>query len=265
MIAWRTRLHELAYPAIALAVTVGAWHVGAVTGAIPSYLLPQPSRVLAAFIEGAQNPLFWRHLGSTLQATIIGYATGSLIALVLAALIAEFRPVERFLILPLTAIQAIPKVAIAPLVFLWAGFGLQGKTILVALICFFPVFVNGLVGFRAANANLLDLLRASGASRFQRFVDVKLPTAAPTIFAGLEVAVSFALIGCVVMEFIGATRGMGFLIQDASSAFDLPTVFAAILTLGMLGVGLNAIVRAIHRRVVFWNRSPATAAPSASP
>ncbi|MBL8570281.1 MAG: ABC transporter permease [Phreatobacter sp.] len=265
MTALRRQLVDLAYPAAALALAVGAWHVGTVSGAVPSYLLPQPGRVFAALIDGAQNPLVWRHLNSTLQATIFGYVAGSLVALVLAALIAEFRPVERFLIGPLTAIQAIPKVAVAPLVFLWAGFGLEGKTLLVALICFFPVFVNGLVGFRAADANLLDLMRAAGASRFARFMEVKLPMAAPTIFAGLEVAVSFALIGCVVMEFIGATRGMGFLIQDASNAFDLPTVFAAILTLGFIGVAGNAIVRFAHRRVVFWNRATATASTGSAP
>lgn len=260
MTALRRQLVDLAYPAAALALAIGAWHVGTVSGAVPSYLLPAPGKVFAALADGAYNPLVWRHLVSTLQATIFGYLAGSLVALVLAALIAEFRPVERFLIGVLTAIQAIPKVAVAPLVFLWAGFGLEGKTLLVALICFFPVFVNGLVGFRAADANLLDLLRAAGASRFTRFVEVKLPMAAPTIFAGLEVAVSFALIGCVVMEFIGATRGMGFLIQDASNSFDLPTVFAAILTLGIIGVAGNAIVRFVHRRVVFWNRAATTAA-----
>ncbi|WP_439572486.1 ABC transporter permease [Phreatobacter sp.] len=258
--ALRRQLAELAYPAAALALAIAGWQAATASGAVPSYLLPAPGRVAVAMVEGAQNPLVWRHLVSTLQATIFGYLAGSAVALILAGLIAEFRPVERFLIAPLTAIQAIPKVAIAPLVFLWAGFGLEGKTLLVALICFFPVFVNGLVGFRAADPNLIDLLRAAGASRLARFFEVKVPTAAPTIFAGLEVAVSFALIGCVVMEFIGATRGMGFLIQDASNAFDLPTVFAAILTLGLIGVVGNALVRLAHRRIVFWNRATATTA-----
>lgn len=254
------RLAELAYPLGALALAIGGWHAFTVGGIVPSFLLPTPGRVFWAMVEGAQNPIVWRHLTSTLQATVLGWLIGSAMAILLAALIAEFKPVERFLIVPLTAIQAIPKVSIAPLVFLWAGFGLEGKTLLVVLICFFPVFANALVGFQAHDRNLIDLMRAAGASRFGRFLEVKIPSAAPQLFAGLEVAVSFALIGCVVMEFIGATRGMGFLIQDASNAFDLPTVFAAILALGLIGVAGNALVRLAHRRVVFWGKSATTVA-----
>lgn len=264
MTAIQRRFVETLYPVGALAVTILAWHLATTSGLIASYLLPTPAKVLEAAREALQNPIFWRHLGSTLHATLLGWAIGSAIAVLLAALIAEFKPFERFLILPLTAIQAIPKVSIAPLVFLWAGFGIEGKTILVVLICFFPVFANALVGFRTADQNLIDLMRAAGASRLHRFLEVKVPTAAPYLFAGLEVAVSFALIGCVVMEFIGATRGMGFLIQDASNAFDLATVFTAILTLGLLGVVGNALVRLLHRRVVFWNRTTVTAAAEAS-
>lgn len=256
------RAREALYPLGALAVAVAAWDLATRTGAVPSFLLPSPERVLAALVDGATNPIAHRHFLSTMHATALGYAVGGSVALLLAALIAEFRLAERFLLLPLTAVQAVPKVSVAPLIFLWAGFGLEGKVVLVALICFFPVFVNALVGFRAADPNLIDLMRAAGASRLSRFLEVKVPAAAPGVFAGLEVAVSFALIGCVVMEFIGATRGMGFLIQDASNQFDLGTVFAAILTLGLVGVAANAVVRWIHRRVVFWNRAAATAAPA---
>lgn len=249
---------RLAYPLAALALLIAAWWAGSASGTVPSFLLPAPGRVFSAFVEAAQDGTLARHLASTLQATVLGFACGALVALLLAALIAEFKPVERFLLWPLTAIQSVPKVSIAPLVFLWAGFGLEGKTVLVALICFFPVFANALVGFRAADPNLLDLLRMHGGSRWHRFHVAKLPAAAPQIFSGLEVAVAFALIGCVVMEFIGATRGMGFLIQDASNSFDLGTVFAAIIALGIVGVLANLLVRLIRARVVFWGQAART-------
>jgi NitT/TauT family transport system permease protein len=173
---------------------------------------------------------------------------------VLAALVAEFKGFERFTLLHLIAIQSIPKVSIAPLVFLWAGFDLKGKIILVALICFFPVFANALAGFRSADANRVDLLRAAGGSRAHVFLEVKLPSAASQLFAGLEVAVAFALIGCVVMEFVGATRGMGFLIQDSSNTFDLPLTFAAVISLGLVGVLANALVRLARGRLLFWEQ-----------
>lgn len=240
------------YPTVGLLVLLLVWHLLVATGVVPSFLLPAPIRVATALFESFHDGTLARHLPPTLQATVVGYFLGSFAAFTLAALIAEFKTVERFLLLHLVAIQSIPKVSIAPLVFLWAGFDIQGKYILVALICFFPVFANALAGFRAANPNLLDLLRAAGASRAHMFWQVKLPTAASQLFAGLEVAVAFALIGCVVMEFIGSTRGMGFLIQDTSNAFDLPLTFAAVVLLGLIGVAGNALVRLVRRRLLFW-------------
>lgn len=226
---------------------------------VPNFLLPSPFKVLREGWSAAEDGTLWRHLAPTLQASALGYGTSAAIAFTLAALIAESRIAERFLYAHLVAIQSIPKVSIAPLVFLWAGFDIAGKVVLVTLICFFPIFANALAGFRAADPNLLDLLRAAGASRWHRFMHVKVPTAASFLFAGLEVAVAFALIGCVVMEFIGSTRGMGFMIQDASNTYNLGLSFAAIVMLGLLGVAGNAGVRALRRRVLHWEKTPGDA------
>lgn len=124
--------------------------------------------------------------------------------------------------------------------------------LLVGLICFFPVFANAVAGFRSIDPNLIDLMRAAGASRIHIWWHVKLPGAASPIFAGLEVSIAFALIGCVVMEFIGATRGMGFLIQDASNTFDLALSFSAVVVLGGVGLLGNALVRMARARMLFW-------------
>jgi NitT/TauT family transport system permease protein len=247
-------LGVVGYPLAGLAAILAVWHVASAGGFVPSFLLPTPGRVFQAIWLAAQDGTLARHLPPTLKATLIGYGFGALAALVLAALVAEFRMVERFLLLHLIAIQSIPKVSIAPLVFLWMDFDIEGKILLVALICFFPVFANALSGFRAGDPNLIDLMRAAGASRAHVFVQVKLPTAASQIFAGLEVAVAFALIGCVVMEFVGSTRGMGFVIQDSSNTFNLPLTFAAVIVLGLVGVIGNALVRLVRRGVLFWER-----------
>lgn len=255
MTRWvRHNAPALLYPAAGLVILLLGWHLVVAYALVPSYLLPAPAKVAGAVISSARDGTLLRHLSPTLQATIAGYLIGSLAAFVLAALVAEFRQFERFVLVHLIAIQSIPKVSIAPLVFLWAGFDLQGKIILVALICFFPVFANALAGFRSADPNLIDLMRASGASRSHIFLQVKLPSAASQLFAGLEVAVAFALIGCVVMEFVGATRGMGFLIQDSSNTFDLPMTFAAVVTLGLIGVAGNALVRLLRGRILFWEQ-----------
>lgn len=249
---WSARLGSVLYPLAGAAAAIALWQAASSFGLVPSFLLPSPGKVLAALWTGLLDGTLLRNLVPTLQATVIGYVVGSAAAIVLAALVAEFKMVERFLLLHLIAIQSIPKVSVAPLVFLWMGFDIGGKILLVSLICFFPVFVNALSGFRAADPNLIDLMRASAASRAHIFMQVKAPTAASQLFAGLEVAVAFALIGCVVMEFVGATRGMGFLIQDSSNTFDLPLTFAAVVLLGAIGVLGNALVRQVRRRVLFW-------------
>lgn len=251
--AWPAeRFQQFAYPAAGVLLLLLGWHLVAVAGWVPSYLLPQPLKVAAAIARTAGDGSLWMNLKPTLLATIVGYVCGSLIAIGLAALVSEFKWVERALLLHLLALQSIPKVSIAPLVFLWLGFDIEGKMLLVGLICFFPVFANAVAGFRSIDPNLIDLMRAAGASRIHIWWHVKLPGAASPIFAGLEVSIAFALIGCVVMEFIGATRGMGFLIQDASNTFDLALSFSAVVVLGGVGLLGNALVRMARARMLFW-------------
>lgn len=256
MIARALRAGEaVLYPTIGIALLLALWQFAVTWEVIPSFLLPPPANVAAAVFRAAADGTFARHLVATLEAAVIGYTIGCMTAFSLAALIAEFKSAERLLYLHLIAIQSIPKVSLAPLIFLWIGFGNEGKVIIVSLICFFPVFANALAGFRAADPNLIDLLRAVGGSRSYIFTRVKLPTALPHFFAGLEVAVAFALIGCVVTEFVGSARGMGFLIQDSSNTFDLALTFAAVLVLGLVGVVGNTLVRLARRKLLFWETS----------
>ncbi|MEO8543992.1 MAG: ABC transporter permease [Burkholderiaceae bacterium] len=249
----RSHLAVILYPMAGVLVLLAVWHLVAVRAWVPDYLLPQPLQVAAALIANIMDGTIWAQLKPTLIATAIGYLASAAIAIFFAALISESRWAERALLLPLVAVQATPKVAIAPLVFLWAGFDIGGNVVLVALICFFPIFTNALAGFRAFDPNLVDLFRAAGASRAHIWRHVKLPGSLVHLFAGLEVAVAFALIGCVVMEFISSTRGMGFLIQDASTRFDLPLSFGGLLVLGVVGLLCNAAVRLLRTRLLFWD------------
>lgn len=241
-----------AWPTGTVCALVALWALATGSGAVADYLLPGPGKVLAAIGRTASDGTLLTHLAPTLSASLAGWVCGALLATALAALVTEFRWVERSILVHLLALQAVPKVSLAPLVFLWAGFDIGGKVILVTLICFFPVFANAMAGFRSVGSGPLDLLRASGASRWHTWRHVKLPTAWPAIFSGLEISVAFALIGCVVMEFIGATRGLGFLIQDASSTYDLPLSFAAVIVLGAIGTAGNVLLRAARRRLLPW-------------
>jgi NitT/TauT family transport system permease protein len=145
-------------------------------------------------------------------------------------------------------------VALAPLVYLWIGFGMRSSVALVALACVYPVFVNSFTGLRAVDPNLVDLYRASGAGSWRILWAVRLPAAAPQVFVGLEVSVVFALLAAVVMELVAGERGLGVRIQAASATLDMTTVFGAVAVLAAIGLGASAAMRWLRRRIVFWQR-----------
>lgn len=247
------RLRDVSYPLLSLALFLGAWQGAISLFGIPAYLLPPPADVVEAFWVGYAQGHFWPHLFTTLTQVVIGYVIGCTFALLLGAAVAEWRPIERILMPYVVALQSMPKVALAPLLIVWFGFGISSKIALVVLICFFPVFVNSIAGFRSANPDLLALYKVFGASRFHTFLHVKLPSAATSIFAGLQIAVVLALIGAVVGEFVTAQQGLGFLIQSSSLNFDVSTMFAAIFSLALIGIASSGLIRSIQRRVIFWD------------
>jgi NitT/TauT family transport system permease protein len=225
---------------------------------LPSYVLPAPKAVLAALIDGlAQSPTsragFWYHLGDTLSATLAGFAIGSVIGLVLAAAMAEFRVVERIFFPYVAAIQSLPKVAIAPLYIIWFGYQIESKIAMSVTLALFPVLLNTLQGFLSVDRDRIDLMSSLNASRLQTFWMIKLPTSLPMIFAGLNLGVVYALLGTLVAEFIGAQRGMGVMVLQLQSVNDTAGVFAILVLLSVVGYLLIAAVRIIQNKVVFWS------------
>jgi NitT/TauT family transport system permease protein len=151
--------------------------------------------------------------------------------------------------------QAMPKVALAPLIIIWFGLGITSKVVAAALVAFFPLMVNTIVGLRSAEEDRINLMRSLAASRWQIFWMLQLPNAMPYIFAGLEIAMIFALIGAIVGEFVGAQSGLGMLIQSMNFTMDVAGQFSVLLILSMLGLLLNGIVSEVRRRVLFWDVS----------
>ncbi len=249
------RIASLSVPTIAVICFFVIWHYAVTFFQVPSYLLPTPRTVIEAFIHGYASGSYWPHLYATLTEMVIGYLIGCSIALIMGALVAEWNLLERIVYPFVVALQSVPKVALAPLLIVWFGFGLTSKVVLVALICFFPVFINSTTGFKSSDPNLLRLYRAFKASRKTIFLNVKLPSAAESIFAGLQIAVVLALIGAVVGEFISARAGLGFLIQSSTLNFDVSTMFAAIISLSIIGVTFTFTLRKIQSVVVHWKDS----------
>jgi NitT/TauT family transport system permease protein len=252
------RLRAYGYPAITFVVIIAVWAFASNVAHVPDFLLPSPQAVLAAFYQGYIKGTFWPDFGFTLESTAIGYVLGCSSAIVLGAVLAESKTFERFFYPYIIALQSMPKIALAPLIIVWLGFGLTSKVVMVALVCFFPLFVNTLAGIRSTDPELVDLMRAYSGSRLATFFRVKLPAAATHIFAGLQIAVSLGLIGAVVAEFVASTQGLGYLIKGASTTLQMNIMFAALLSLAIIGTVGSNLVRIAANAVVFWDRSAAT-------
>ncbi|SDV48044.1 ABC transporter permease [Chitinasiproducens palmae] len=249
------RIKSVVYPLILFALILALWSFATSRFGIPTYILPPLSGVVAALRHGFVEGAYWGDFLYTLTSVVSGYAAGCTCAFVLGCLFAEFRPVERVLHPFVLALQSMPKVALAPLILVWFGFDLASKVVMVALVCFFPMFINTVVGLKATPPALIDLMRAFSASRWQILLRIKIPSAAGHIFAGLQISIVLGLIGAIVAEFVSSTKGLGFLINSATAQMDTSTMFAALASLAVLGIAGSQLVRWLHRRIVFWDRA----------
>lgn len=224
---------------------------------VPSYILPSPEQVVVALWSGlavpVTSPMGWYlPLWSTMANALAGFFIGALLGLFFGSLMAEFRSVETALMPYAFALQSLPKVAIAPLIVIWCGFGDGSKIAMAALLAFFPMMVNTFAGMRAAEIERIELMKVLSASRLETYRLVKLPSAAPYIFAGLDMGIVYALLGTIVAEFLGAQEGMGVAITKAQAVTDVAGVFAALVVLGVTGILLHLIVRWVERSIIHW-------------
>jgi len=230
------------------------WHFAVAWTGTPAHVLPGPVAVISALNQGILGGTLHAHIAFTVKATLLGILVGCGLALLLSFVACEIRFIERLLYPIVVASQSIPIVAIGPLVIVYAGYGIESKILLVAVFCFFPTFVNSLAGLKASNQDYIDLYRAFSASRWQIFWNVRLPGAANYIFSGLQISIVLSLIACVVAEFLASPRGLGHFIKAQAGGLQISMMFAAIITLALLGAAGGFVVRVLHRGVVFWER-----------
>lgn len=217
---------------------------------VPPYLLPTPTRVLARLIEPDSGLL--AHLAATALAGIGGLAVGAVCGVALAALFVAFRPVERALYPWVLVSQTLPVAALAPLLTIWLGNGLAPRLALAALFAFFPVLVNTAQGLRQVHREQLDLLRVWGATPTQVFRLLRIPACLPAFFSGLRIAATLAVVGALVGEMAGSSRGLGYVISVATYHLQTDRVFAAVTLAAALSLGLYVAILAVERRIVFW-------------
>lgn len=252
--AARTSLRPILEGCASVVVVLLLWEGSVRLFNVQPYIFPAPSAVLRALWSGLSSGVYISALGVTLSEVLMGGIIGAAAGLILGVVMVCL-PVMNRLVYPwIVSIQTIPKVAIAPLMLVWFGFGIESKVLIVALTSMFPVMVNSIAGLRSAEHDQLALMRALTGTRMQILRYVQLPSALPYIFAGLNTAVVLAVIAAIVGEFVGARAGIGYLILQANFSLDLAAVFALLTLLGVLGVSLSLAMRAIERRICFWNQ-----------
>jgi NitT/TauT family transport system permease protein len=242
-------MRRFATPVISL-VLLACWEAGTRAFAVPAWLLPAPSAIAAMAVEWktelALNSIV------TLRETVLGFALALALSLPLAVLIA-FSGLARQVLYPLLlGLQSVPKVALAPLVTLWFGVGEWPKIVVIVLVCFFPILVNVIAGFEAAPRPMIDLMTSMRASPWMVFRRLRMPAALPHLFTGCKVAVTFAVIGAVIGEFVAAQDGLGYLILMSSAQSQTPLAFAAILLLTLISILLFHGIEAVEKRMVTW-------------
>ncbi|MFY1668651.1 ABC transporter permease [Plantactinospora sp. WMMB334] len=239
-------------PVLGALLAIGAWWLIAEMFDINPFFLPAPPDVVDAFVRlpGYLLGETW----VTLLETVIGFGVAAGGGLLIALLLAAFRTVERMTMPLMAAINAIPKVALAPLLLVWMGFGPGPKIVMVILVCFFPIVVSAMAGLTSTPSDLRELVHSLSASWWQTFVKVRLSWALPQIFVGLKVAISLAIIGAIIGEVVNPDKGLGAVIVNSGASADTPLAFAALTLLALMGAALFYLMVTIERLVAPWAR-----------
>jgi len=246
-------------PALLLAVVFVIWWFVAAREYVPNYLVPRPAQVFDTMRD--QWRMLAHHTWVTLYETLLGFVLAVALGLGTAVLIAYSRSMDKAIYPLVLFAQVVPKVAIAPLLMVWFGNGLKPKVILAVLIAFFPVVISGVAGLRSTDPELLDLSATMGGSRWQTFRKIRFPIALPHLMSGVKVAVTLAVVGAVVGEFVSAGEGLGYELLVANGQLDAPLLFAALILMSVLGIVLFVLVDVAEALLIPWHASRRSGVP----
>ncbi|MBV8170105.1 MAG: ABC transporter permease, partial [Alphaproteobacteria bacterium] len=240
-------------PTVSILILIAAWEFAVSGLGVPAYLLPSPAAVWTKLL-GSADTLATNGI-DTVIVTLASFAAAIVLGVATAVVICAFRAIERLLLPLIVFSQVVPKVAVAPLLVIWLGFSLKSRVVVAFLICFFPIVIGTVTGLKSVEADLVHLTRQLRASRWQTFWLVGLPSALPQMFAGLKVAITLAVVGAIVAEFVGADSGLGYLLLVANGNFDVALAFSVLVALTVVGVALYGLIELIERLVLPWHIS----------
>lgn len=249
-------------PLVFFVAVIALWEIAIAREWIDELILPRPWAIVVAFFELFENPRIGEHFFATLWETVAGFFVGAALGIVLA-IASSLSTLMRQMLYPyVVALQVTPRIALAPIIIAWLGFGYTPKIVLAATIVFFPVFINALTGMVQVDREAVEMFRSMGASRTRTFLHLRLPNALPVTFAGLKTGLTLALIGAIVGEFISADKGLGLLIQQYSFQVNMAGAMAVLAMLTLMGFALYAVMEYLDRVLVFWSHDGRMAARS---
>ncbi len=251
-VIYESKAFRISLVPLSFVIIVSIWEYITTSGMVAAIILPAPSAIFRALIELVTSTFFFEHLQATLYETVVGFLIAAVLGIFLGSIISQF-PIMRSTLYPyIIAFQVLPKSALAPLFITWFGFGVASKLVMSAVIAFFVITLNTMVGLESFEENEYLLMRSLQANRWQIFSKLKVPTALPFIFAGFKNGITLALVGAVVGEFIAAQAGLGLLVEVYNFQMKIPLVFASIIVLSLTGLGLYGIMELLDRKIVFW-------------
>lgn len=248
------RMQWLSVP-LGMAILIVVWEVVVRVAGYPQFILPAPAQVVDRFWGIVNDGSLAGHVRATLVEALGGFGLGFVVAAGLGYVLAKSPTLEKLIAPYVVASQSIPIVALAPLLVLWFGNGLASKVLVCALIVFFPILVNTIVGLRSVDPRYRELMRSFNASRWQTFNLLEVPFALPVLFGGLRIGITLSVIGAVVGEFVGAKEGLGFLINVARGIYDTPLMFAALFTLMTIALTMYLVIVLLERSFLSWRRA----------
>ncbi|SFL44574.1 ABC transporter permease [Geodermatophilus ruber] len=246
---------------ILLVLLIGGWQFAVSVIGVSEFILPAPLDVWNSLLDLLVSGTVWADIWITLYEVLVGFVFALIFGTAIGAILGRVVWLERAVQPALVALQVIPKVAFIPLFVIWFGFGTTSKVIMAAILAFFPIMLNVMLGVRSVDRGHRDVMRGLGASRWATFKNLELPSTLPYIFAGAEVGIVFAVIGAIVGEYLGGSEGLGHLVVRSLNALDAPQLFAVIVLLALMGSLLYAAVTLTKRLTIPWHDSVAGVSP----
>lgn len=240
-------------PPLTFIAIVALWAIVIPIFKIPAYLLPGPAEVFSRLIS--DFPMLWNHSLVTLSEILLGFGLTVLTAIPLGLLIALSPVAKQVGYPPLMLMQLVPKIAVAPLFLVWLGFGMESKVLLTVLMTFFPLLLASISGFQILDNRFLYLTRSMGATSWHTFRYLRFPAALPVIFSGIKTSATIAATAAIVAEFVGANKGLGYVLLRGTSTMDIELVFAVLVVLTLIGIAINYLVEFSEWAMTPWQRS----------